>query len=119
MPPNDDTAEVSARAHETLGASLPSRSSHTESIPRDPELILARLPERYRPQFLAEYEAAAEAAAHEVWRYKQLQELLQSWLLRATAYSQPGFAQRRADAGAGRGEYVSLDQVLPRRQHQR
>ena len=44
--------------------------------PRDPELILARLPERYRAMFLAEYQAAAEAAAHEVWRYKQLQELL-------------------------------------------
>lgn len=83
--------------------------------PRDPELILARLPERYRSTFLAEYQAAAEAAAHEVWRYKQLQELLQTWHLRATAYNRPGFEQRRADAAAGRGEYVSLDQVLARR----
>jgi hypothetical protein len=87
--------------------------------PRDPELILARLPEQYRPMFLAEYQAAAEAAAHEVWRYKQLQELLQTWHLRAVAYSRPGFAQRRADAAAGRGEYIALDEVAARRQQQR
>lgn len=84
--------------------------------PRDPELILARLPEHLRPVFLAEYQAAAEAAAHEVWRYKQLQELLQSWHLRATAYNRPDFAQRRADAAAGRGEYVSLEHVIAHRQ---
>lgn len=85
------------------------------SDPRDPELILARLPEPYRSTFLGEYRAAAEAAAHEVWRYKQLQELLQTWHLRATAYSRPGFAQRRADAAAGRGEYLTLDEVTTRR----
>lgn len=84
--------------------------------PRDPELTLARLPEQFRSTFLAEYQAAAEAAAHEVWKYKQLQELLQMWHLRATAYSRPGFAERRADAAAGRGEYVSLDDVFARRQ---
>lgn len=89
------------------------------SDPRDPELILARLPERFRPVFLAEYQAAAEAAVHEVWRYKQLQELLQTWHVRATAYGQPDLAQRRADAAVGRGTYVPLDQVLARRQAQR
>jgi Family of unknown function (DUF6247) len=87
--------------------------------PRDPELILARLPERFQRIFLDEYRAAAEAAAHEVWRYKQLQELLRSWHLRAVAYSQPDLAQRRADAGAGRGTYVSLEQVLADRPPQR
>jgi Family of unknown function (DUF6247) len=84
--------------------------------PRDPEQILARLPEQFHATFLAEYQAAAEAAAHEVWRYKQLQELLQLWNLRATAYSQPDFAQRRADAAVDRGKYVSLEHVIAQRQ---
>ena len=84
--------------------------------PRDPELILARLPEHFREVFLDEYQTAAEAAAHEVWRYKQLQELLQAWHLRATAYNRPGLTERRAAAGAGQGEYISLDEVLAARQ---
>jgi hypothetical protein len=87
--------------------------------PRDPEQILARLPEQFQATFLAEYRAAAEAAAHEVWRYKQLQELLQLWNLRAVAYSRPDFFQRRAEAAAGLGEYISLEEAIARRQQQR
>ncbi|MBO4274570.1 DUF6247 family protein [Microbispora triticiradicis] len=50
--------------------------------PYDPDDILARLPERYHERFLAEYREAMVTAAHETWRYRQLQEVLQIWHLR-------------------------------------
>lgn len=83
--------------------------------PHDPERILARLPERVRPQFLGEYRDAVDNA-HEVAGYRQLREMLHSWSVRAAAYSKPDFFERAEDAKAGRGEYVSLDDVVARRQ---
>lgn len=77
-----------------------------EEDPRDPEQILARLPERERDQFLREYRAAAKAAAHEVWRYKELQTLLFRWHLIAIATRQPDYYQRLEEAKAGIGDYV-------------
>lgn len=86
-----------------------------EDDPRDPAVILGRLPERERDRFLAEYEAAAVAAAHEVWRYRELQDLLQRWHLLSLAYSKPDFYERRAEVEVGVGEYVPMDDVVARR----
>jgi hypothetical protein len=81
-------------------------------IGHDPEEILARLPERYRARFLADYRAAMVAAAHETWRWRQLAETLNSWHLRSLAYSSPGYEQARAEAGRGEN-LTSAEAVVP------
>ncbi|MBG0819061.1 DUF6247 family protein [Planomonospora sp. ID82291] len=67
----------------------------------DPDDILRRLDERHRPAFLADYREAMVAAAHETWRYRQLQDVLKNWHLRALLYARPGFEQHAAEAAAG------------------
>ncbi|GAA1534915.1 hypothetical protein GCM10009678_16600 [Actinomadura kijaniata] len=84
--------------------------------PNDPERILARLPERERARFLEEYRATAEAAANEVWRYRQLRRFLHEWSLRAVAYSAPDFYDRREAARRGEGDYITLDELVARRE---
>lgn len=81
----------------------------------DPAHILSRLPEREREQFLSEYRVAAETAAHEVWRYRHLQQLLHTWSMRAVACNKPDYYASREEAGSGAGEYTSLDDVIARR----
>jgi hypothetical protein len=90
-----------------------------DDLPRmpDPERILRRLPEAERERFLSEYRTALDAA-HEVWRYRHLQELLARWELVATATSKPGYAQAREEVRTGAGQYVSLEDVIARRQRQ-
>ncbi len=80
----------------------------------DPQEILRRLPEAERERFLQEYRTALDAA-HEVWRYRQLQDVLARWELVAAAMSKPGYRQARDDAKAGAGDYVSLEDVIARR----
>lgn len=80
--------------------------------PYDPDDILARLPERYHERFLAEYREAMVAAAHETWRYRQLQEVLKIWHLRTLAYATPGFEAARRDASRGVNT-VPAEQVIP------
>ncbi|GIH97868.1 DUF6247 family protein [Planobispora siamensis] len=72
-----------------------------QSAGYDPDEILHRLDERHHAAFLADYRAAMVAAAHETWRYRQLQEVLKLWHLRAVMYASPSYAQARADADAG------------------
>ncbi|WBQ04839.1 DUF6247 family protein [Kribbella sp. CA-293567] len=85
---------------------------HQES-PEDPAEILRVLPSKWHPQFLAEYHGALDAA-HEVWRFQQLREVLQLWHLRAAAYSRPGFEEAAQAAREGRDdEFTSADQVIP------
>lgn len=82
--------------------------------PHDPEQILRRLPESERERFLGEYRTAAVAAAHEVWRYKQLQEVLHVWSMKAVAYSRPDFSQRRRDAKEPTAEtFRPASEVIP------
>lgn len=81
----------------------------------DPERILRRLPEAERERFLSEYRAALDAA-HEVWRWRHLQDVLTRWELVATATSKPGYAQALDEARTGAGAYVSLEDVKARRQ---
>jgi hypothetical protein len=72
-----------------------------------PAEILRLLPSRWHEQFLGEYRAALDAA-HEVWRWQQLGELLHRWRLRAVAYSDPEF---RASAQAARD--ARLEDLTP------
>jgi hypothetical protein len=63
----------------------------------DPDQIFGRLPASERAQFLQEYHSALDAA-HEIWRYKQLQDFLHLWHLRAIAMSDPTYYQCKEDA---------------------
>lgn len=80
----------------------------------DPETILRRLPEVERESFLREYRAALDAA-HEVWRYRQLQEVLTRWNLVAIATSQPGYAQALAEARSAATPGATIDEITARR----
>lgn len=63
----------------------------------DPQVILKTLPEKWRAQFLAEYEAAVDAARRPE-RYRQLHELLHVWWLKSIALSDPDFEARQQEA---------------------
>jgi hypothetical protein len=81
--------------------------------PDDPVEILAVLPEGYHAQFLAEDTAAVEGARR-AEQFRQLQELLRLWRLRAVAYSSPGYEERLAAAGHGRAAGAApAEQVIP------
>jgi hypothetical protein len=83
------------------------------SSPDDPSEILRVLPAKWHEQFLSEYHGALDAA-HEVWRFQQLREVLHLWRLRAIAYSKPGFEQAMQAAREGRAdEFVPAEQVIP------
>jgi hypothetical protein len=86
---------------------------HEEPDPRDPQVIHNRLPEQARAKFLAEYESAAVDAAHDLTRYRALQELLQTWRLLAAAYAKRDFHQRYEDVRAGVGQDIPMDEVFP------
>ncbi len=71
------------------------------------------LPEGYHAQFLAEYTAAVEGARRPE-QFRQLQELLRLWRLRAVAYSSPGYEERLAGASHGRAaDSAAAEQVIP------
>jgi hypothetical protein len=81
--------------------------------PDDPVEILAVLPEGYHAHFLAEYTAAVEGARRPE-QFRQLQELLRLWRLRAVAYSGPGYEERVAAARHGRTAGIApAEQVIP------
>ncbi|MFI0447005.1 DUF6247 family protein [Actinomadura sp. 6N118] len=75
--------------------------------PADPREILRLLPERWHGQFLAEYRAALDAA-HEVWQWQQLREVLHRWSLRAAAYSDPEF-----DTAAEQARHARPEDLTP------
>lgn len=78
----------------------------------NPEDILRRLPPEERDRFVRDYHSALDAA-HEMWRYRHLQEVLRLWHLRAAAYSRPDFAERaeQARTGAPAAFVQTLDEV--------
>ncbi|MFF1817334.1 DUF6247 family protein [Kribbella sp. NPDC058245] len=81
--------------------------------PEDPSEILRVLPAEWHEQFLADYHGALDAA-HEVWRFQQLRDVLHLWRLRAIAYSNPGYEHARKAARDGRSEeFVPAEQVIP------
>ncbi|MGH3275722.1 MAG: DUF6247 family protein [Streptosporangiaceae bacterium] len=84
--------------------------SHT---PDDPAEILSVLPGDYHPQFVAEYAAAVDSARRPE-QFRQLQELLRLWRLRAVAYSSPGYEERLAAARGGRAaDFAPAEQLIP------
>jgi uncharacterized protein DUF6247 len=88
-------------------------AQHMDHNRLDPEEILRRLPVDERERFVHEYRSALDAA-HEVWRYRQLQEVLHLWNLRAVAYGQADFEQRAREAVTGqKGEFVPAEQAFP------
>ena len=81
--------------------------------PDDPSEILRQLPGKWHEQFLAEYHGALDAA-HEIWRFQELRQVLRLWRLRAVAYSDPGYEQALQATREGRDEeFVPADQVIP------
>lgn len=81
--------------------------------PDDPVGILAVLPVGYHAQFLAEYTAAVEGARRPE-QFRELQELLRLWRLRAVAYSGPGYEERLAAACHGQAAgSAPAEQVIP------
>lgn len=81
--------------------------------PDDPAEILRVLPAEHHDQFLVEYTAAVENARRPE-QYRELQQLLRLWRLRAVAYADPGYADRMAAArGARADDCVPAEQVIP------
>ncbi|MGW1344074.1 DUF6247 family protein [Kribbella sp. NPDC002412] len=81
--------------------------------PEDPSEILRLLPAKWHEQFLEEYHGALDAA-HEVWRFQQLRDVLHLWRLRAVAYSDPHYDEAMQAAREGRDEeFVPAEQVIP------
>ena len=71
------------------------------------------LPEDYHAQFLVEYGAAVEGARRPE-QFRQLQQLLRMWRLRAVAYSGPGYEERLVAASrGGAAGAVGAEQVIP------
>ncbi|MFG1818721.1 DUF6247 family protein [Kribbella sp. NPDC049174] len=84
-----------------------------QGSPDDPGEILRLLPAKWHEQFLGEYHGALDAA-HEVWRFQQLRDVLQLWRLRAVAYSDPGYEDALQATRDGRAEdFVPAEQVIP------
>lgn len=84
-----------------------------QSSPEDPSEILRLLPAKWHEQFLAEYHGALDAA-HEVWRFQQLRDVLHLWQLRAVAYSDPAFeAALQATRDNQADEFVPAEQAIP------
>ena len=84
-----------------------------DSDPDDPVEILHALPEEHHGQFLAEYAAAVDDARRPE-QYRQLQQLLRLWRLRAAAYSSPGYTGRLDDARAGHAaDFAPAGRVIP------
>lgn len=79
----------------------------------DPTEILRALPEVWHEQFLGEYHSALDAA-HEVWRFHQLRDLLHAWRLRAAAIADPEFERAAQAVRQGRSqEFVPVEQAIP------
>jgi hypothetical protein len=84
-----------------------------DGSPEDPAEILRMLPRKWHEQFLDDYRLALDAA-HEVWRFQQLRDVLHVWRLRAVAYSRPGFDEAlRATREDRADEFVPAEQVIP------
>ena len=84
-----------------------------QGSPEDPSEILRLLPAKWHEQFLTEYHGALDAA-HEVWHFQQLRDVLHLWRLRAAAYSDPGFDSAMQATREGRtDEFVPAEQAIP------
>ncbi|MGW6278850.1 DUF6247 family protein [Kribbella sp. NPDC055071] len=84
-----------------------------QGSPEDPSEILRMLPGKWHEQFLSEHRGGLDAA-HEVWRFQQLRDVLHLWRLRVVAYSDPGFDDALQATREGRAEeFVPAEQAIP------
>jgi Family of unknown function (DUF6247) len=84
-----------------------------DSDPDDPIEILHALPEEHREQFRVEYADAVDGARRPE-RFRELQEMLRLWRLRAVAYSSSGYEGRLAAAREGNAsDFAPAGQAIP------
>lgn len=83
-----------------------------DSSAEDPEQILRLLPQAWHGQFLDDYHQALDAA-HEVWRFQHLRDVLHLWHLRAVAYSKPGFDEALQAVRENRAEEFTPAEQIP------
>ena len=88
---------------------------HQEPDPRDPQVILERLPEAERPGFLREYREALSVAREDLSKYKDLQKVLIHWQLTVEALNDPAYHQALAEARSATTPGLTLDQVAAMR----
>lgn len=80
--------------------------------PRDPEVILERLPEQERGEFLRQYQEAVEAA-HDPAGYKRLQQVLHVWSLAVIATNRPGYYDNLGAVTKGTARTVPVEAAVP------
>ena len=94
-------------------SALPIDSGPLED-PLDPERILRDLPERERENFLGQYQEALDGARDPAG-WKHLRRVLRLWSFMAIAASQPGHYEARAQARAGTGGGMLLEDYVRQR----
>ncbi|WP_119728126.1 DUF6247 family protein [Thermomonospora amylolytica] len=80
--------------------------------PQDPQVIMRDLPPRERETFLRQYRAAAQAAAADPAKYRDLQRLLHAYSLIVVATGRPGYYESLEEAKEGTGDTVPLDEAI-------
>ncbi|MEV1175744.1 DUF6247 family protein [Nonomuraea sp. NPDC049784] len=87
--------------------------------PEDPQVILRDLPAQERPEFLRQYQEAAQAARDDPSKFRNLVRLLKHWRLAVVATNQPGYYEAITSAKIGalaydaaQGQAVPLDEAV-------
>jgi hypothetical protein len=81
--------------------------------PRDPQVILAGLPERERETFLRQYRDTVHTMADDLeGGYRRYQALLRHWAAAVIATNQPGYYEAMAEAKAGRGRTYDFFEAI-------
>jgi hypothetical protein len=80
--------------------------------PCDPEVILERLPEQERAEFLRQYLEAVEAA-HDPAVYKRLRQVLHVWNLAVVAASRPGYYEDLGAVRRGTARTAPVEAAVP------
>jgi hypothetical protein len=80
--------------------------------PCDPEVILGRLPEQERAEFLCQYQEAVDAA-RDPGGYKRLRQVLHVWSLAVIAISRPGYYEDLAAVRSGAARTIPAEAAVP------
>jgi hypothetical protein len=80
--------------------------------PDDPEVILRRLPEREREEFLRQYREAVDGA-HDPAGYRWLRQVLHAWQLTVIATTQAGYYEELAAIRNGTARTRPAQEVIP------
>jgi Family of unknown function (DUF6247) len=85
--------------------------AHAED-PDDPEVILRRLPEQEREEFLRQYHAAVDGA-HDPAGYRRLRQLLHAWRLTVIATTQAGYYEELGAVQSGTARTRPAQEIIP------